>query len=106
MTEITTVKTVASRLRRMARSAEPSVKPASRILNADPTPDAPGRVSKQDMVIGLLRREGGAVLTELVEATGWLPHTARAALTGIKKKGQKVIAVKADKVTRYSIAGE
>ena len=92
--------------RRMARSPKPSVKPASHIVNAEPNPDAPGQVSKQDMVIGLLLREGGAVLTELVEATGWLPHTARAALTGLRKKGQKVIAVKAGKVTRYSIAGE
>ena len=33
-------------------------------------------------ITALLRRDGGATLTELVEATGWLPHTTRAALTG------------------------
>jgi hypothetical protein len=27
------------------------------------------------------------MLGELVEATGWLPHTTRAALTGLRKKG-------------------
>lgn len=30
---------------------------------------------------------GGASLDELAGATGWLPHTTRAALTGLRKKG-------------------
>jgi hypothetical protein len=29
----------------------------------------------------------GATLAALVKATGWLPHTTRAALTGLRKKG-------------------
>ncbi len=73
----------------------------------DPSPPAePKRQSKQNLVIELLRRKDGALLTELVEATGWLPHTARAALTGLKKKGHKLVATKIDKVTRYTIASE
>ena len=44
-------------------------------------------VSKISMVADLLRRKGGATLAELVAATGWLPHTTRAALTGLRKKG-------------------
>ncbi len=64
------------------------------------------RQSKQDLAIELLRRKDGALLTDLVEATGWLPHTTRAALTGLKKKGHKIEAAKVDKVTRYSIASE
>ena len=39
------------------------------------------RGTKQDLIIGLLQREEGATLGQLVEATGWLPHTTRAALT-------------------------
>jgi len=37
----------------------------------------------------------------MVEATGWLPHTARAALTGLKKKGHEVTSVKSDGVRTY-----
>jgi hypothetical protein len=55
-------------------------------------------------VLDLLRRDEGASLAEMVEATGWLPHTTRAALTGLKKKGHDVTRHKVDGVTRYLIA--
>ena len=48
------------------------------------------RETKIGKVIGLLERKGGATLDEMVEATGWLPHTTRAALTGLKKKGRTI----------------
>lgn len=35
----------------------------------------------------LLTREGGASLDELTAATGWQPHSCRAFLTGLRKKG-------------------
>src|SRR5208337_2393059 len=31
--------------------------------------------------------EIGATIDELIDATGWLPHTTRAALTGLRKRG-------------------
>ncbi|MEP0314139.1 DUF3489 domain-containing protein [Hyphomonas sp.] len=43
--------------------------------------------SKLAKVIGLLQRSNGASNDELCATTGWLPHTARAALTGLRKKG-------------------
>ena len=43
--------------------------------------------TKQALIAGLLAREQGATLDELVAATGWLPHTTRAALTGLRHKG-------------------
>ena len=43
--------------------------------------------SKQALIIGLLSREKGATLADITAATGWLPHTARAALTGLRHKG-------------------
>jgi hypothetical protein len=55
-------------------------------------------------VIGMLRSKGGATLAELVEATGWLPHTARAALTGIRKKGHAITKSRRADVTVYQIA--
>ncbi len=41
-------------------------------------------------VIALLRRDAGSSVTELMAATGWLPHTTRAALTGLRKRGYAV----------------
>src|SRR3954454_1812986 len=43
--------------------------------------------TKQAAVIGLLQREGGATLADLVDATGWLAHTTRAALTRLRQAG-------------------
>ena len=50
-------------------------------------PHAPGGGTKQALVVGLLSREGGASCKDLASATGWLPHTTRAALTGLRQKG-------------------
>jgi hypothetical protein len=61
------------------------------------------RTSKLSLVLALLRAEGGTTLTAIVDATGWLPHTARAALTGLRKKGHAIVRDKVDSVTFYSI---
>lgn len=70
--------------------------------------DSPREVrsgSKIANVLGLLRRDGGATPAELVEATGWLPHTTRAALTGLKKKGHIIDKTQRDVITCYCITG-
>jgi DNA-binding transcriptional regulator PaaX len=54
----------------------------------------------------MLQREHGASLDELVAAMGWLPHTTRAALTGLRKKGYLIASEKVEDVRRYRIAGE
>ena len=59
--------------------------------------------TKQALLIELLEREEGATLTQLVEATSWLPHTTRAALTGLRKKGHVITASKADGLSVYRI---
>lgn len=59
--------------------------------------------SKIGMVADLLRTKGGATLAELVAATGWLPHTTRAALTGLRKKGHVIAKGKRDDATCYTI---
>jgi hypothetical protein len=43
--------------------------------------------SKQATIVKLMSRPKGATLDELVEATDWLPHTTRAALTGLRNRG-------------------
>lgn len=47
----------------------------------------PREGSKQALVVQLLSRFEGATLPNLIEATAWLPHTMRAALTGLRKRG-------------------
>lgn len=59
--------------------------------------------NKADTVLALLARPDGATLDELVAATGWLPHSARAALTGLKKKGHAIERTAVDAVSRYAI---
>ena len=48
-------------------------------------------------VIELLRRDQGAPIDELIAATGWLAHTTRAALTGLRKRGYAVVIDRSDK---------
>jgi hypothetical protein len=67
------------------------------------TSAAPAREKKIDKVIALLRREDGATLAEMIEATGWLAHTTRAALTGLRKKGHVLEKSKRDDATCYRI---
>lgn len=64
--------------------------------------DAP-RPTKTSGVLDLLRRDEGATLPELIAATDWLPHTTRAALTGLRKRGHTINRGKRDGVTCYSI---
>ena len=62
--------------------------------------------SKLANIIALLERRDGASLDELVAATGWLPHTTRAALTGLRKRSVMVLREKgeAGEKSRYRIA--
>jgi hypothetical protein len=61
--------------------------------------------TKQALVLGLLQRKDGASIAELVEATGWLPHTTRAALTRLRQGGYELQKEKRDTgETAYRIA--
>lgn len=42
-------------------------------------------------MLALLRGDDGASLADLTAATGWLPHSMRAALTGLRKKGHAIV---------------
>jgi hypothetical protein len=72
-------------------------------VHADVTPAF--RTSKIAAVTALLGRAEGASLDELVAATGWLPHTMRAALTGLRKKGQSIERSLVGGRSHYRIAG-
>ena len=64
---------------------------------AAPSLSAPRGGTKLARVLELLQRDCGATLEELIAATDWLPHTTRAALTGLRKRG---CAVTIDRPTR------
>lgn len=64
----------------------------------------PARQSKSAAVIALLERNDGATMADLIAATDWLPHTARAALTGLRKKGHTIERGKRGAETYYRIA--
>jgi hypothetical protein len=58
---------------------------------------APRGGTKLARVLELLQRDCGATLEELTTATAWLPHTTRAALTGLRKRGCSVTIDRSDK---------
>lgn len=60
--------------------------------------------TKQALVMAMLEIDGGASLAAISEATGWQPHTVRAALTGLRKKGHSIIRRSVDGKTCYAIA--
>ena len=63
---------------------------AGQTLATDTVVSRPKASSKLAIVLGLLEKPAGASLDKLVEVTGWLPHTTRAALTGLRKRGFRI----------------
>ena len=57
--------------------------------------------TKLEQVAVLLVRDEGASLEQLIAATGWLPHTTRAALTGLRKRGYAIDSDKVDGTRTY-----
>lgn len=61
--------------------------------------------SKSNLLLQMLQRPEGATIAQIVTATGWLPHTTRAALTGLKKNGHEIASEKAEGEDRvYRVA--
>ena len=74
---------------------------------AQESPAPPRAGSKQVLLIEMLAREGGTSMDELTAATGWLPHTTRAALSGSRKKGYAITrATREDGKTAYRICAQ
>jgi len=67
--------------------------------------DIPG--TKRSLILDLLGRGEGASLEELIAATGWLPHTTRAALSRIRSSGQALMkSTRPDGRTAYRIEAD
>ena len=57
--------------------------------------------TKHQQVIELLSRNNGASLEEMSNIAKWLPHSTRAFMTSLKKKGYSIDSDKPDGVRRY-----
>ena len=72
------------------------------------TPTAPmaaqePRQTKMAMLRARLAEPGGVSAAALIALTGWLPHTLRAALSGLRKSGLTIIRRQEGGETFYSI---
>ena len=82
-------------------SAPSTRRKASKAATAPEGPKAPRKVrqgTKQAVLIDMLRRDEGATIGQVVEATGWQRHTVRGAISGALKKklGLTVTSEKVD----------
>ncbi len=75
---------------RKARAKKPRrravLKTAASQPKGEKTQTAVRKGTKQALLIDLLRRRKGATIEEIVEATGWQPHSVRGAISGALKK--------------------
>jgi uncharacterized protein DUF3489 len=55
-----------------------------------PGADRPRASTKRAVLIGMLERPEGASVAEIGQRLGWLPHTVRAAMTGLRHAGREV----------------
>ena len=53
-------------------------------------------LTKKARLIAMLEVRGGATIGEISEELGWLQHTTRAALTGLRKAGFDILVTKPD----------
>jgi hypothetical protein len=85
------------------RGAEARRPPCPSPTTQKPAPKAEAP-TKTDKVLSMLARANGASIAQIEKATGWQPHTVRAALTGLRKKGHAVERTKSDKgVSTYRL---
>ena len=55
----------------------------------DPAPRPPRADTKQAQVLALLGRTEGANIAQIIDTTGWAPHTVRGFLAGLRAKATK-----------------
>ncbi len=73
----------------MSTDSKIDAKPKNRSTTAKPGSKGAGQ-TKMGMIRKLLMRPNGASIGQLQKATGWQPHSVRAALSGIRKQGTPI----------------
>ena len=69
----------------------PQGRPNPRVLNDQVCTKPEARINKSAILRKLLSRKSGADLSTLQAATGWQAHSVRAALSGFRKQGVKIV---------------
>lgn len=87
-----------------APAAEPTTCPPAPTEGA--TAPAPRRPRKREIVLALLARAEGASTAELMAATGWQPHTVRAALSTLRKDGEVITRTGRGETMRYVLKAQ
>jgi hypothetical protein len=89
-----------------ARSrSKPTAQPADLATAAASGGKQPPASTKRAKLIGMLERAEGASVAEIGQRLGWLPHTVRAAITGLRNAGREVTRSKdADDRSVYRLA--
>jgi hypothetical protein len=67
----------------------------------------PREGSKLDRVLAMLSATSGATIAELIAETHWLPHTTRAVLTGLRRRGYELTLTRRERdgASVYRIVG-
>ena len=88
--------------------ARPKPTASAKAAAKDSAPGAAKSGSKATTIIALLRRENGATLEEMMDATGWQKHSVRGFMAGALKKQHGLTAgsEKTDKGRVYHVAAE
>jgi hypothetical protein len=91
-----------------AASATRRTKPQIEAAEAPPPPEpAPAkRETKRDLLIGLLRQPEGATAAQISDHLGWLPHTVRAAITGLRKADHAIERTATEAGSVYRLAAK
>lgn len=85
----------------MAKKNTASTKPQTRPAKETAAPAKAKKTTKRDKLAALLCRDEGATIDQMMKATSWLPHTVRAAMTGLRKTGYVIDGDKMDGISTY-----
>lgn len=78
-------------------------KASAKVTDAPSDSGASRAPTKTDQLLTMLQTSDCVSIEELSDRFGWMQHTTRAALTGLRKKGHAVIRGKQGSVTVYRI---
>jgi hypothetical protein len=85
-------------------SSKPVAQPADLATSRMRGAEQPLASTKRAQLINLLERPEGASVAEIGQRLGWLPHTVRAAITGLRKTGREVTRSKDADRSVYRLA--
>ncbi|MCI2400811.1 DUF3489 domain-containing protein [Aliiroseovarius sp. N1Y82] len=67
---------------------------------------ARAKPTRREQLAKLLSRKSGASIAQIQKTFGWQPHSARAAISALRKAGTEIERSDTDKGSVYRIAGE